>query len=148
MIALAIGVAMVVVTHLALTRTRSGRALRAASTDAETASTMGIDVRRLYGTALGVAAVMAAVGGTLIGSAFAITPTVGTAYLIKGFAVVVLGGLGSVGGTLAGGLAIGLADSVGADLFGGSYRDLVVYGVLITVLAIRPTGSSGVRWRA
>jgi branched-chain amino acid transport system permease protein len=142
-IAFAIGVALVVLTHLGLTRTRQGRALRAASTDPDTAATMGVNVKHLYGVAFGIAAVIAAIGGVLIGVSFSMTPTAGLSYLIIGFAVVVLGGLGSIGGTLAGGIFIGLLQSVGADLLGGQYRDLIVFVMLVALLAIRPTGFFG-----
>jgi branched-chain amino acid transport system permease protein len=138
-----VGVGMVAATQLGLTRTEIGRALRAASADAATATTMGINVRHVYGLAFGVSVLMAAVGGTLIGIAFTMTPTGATSYLIKGFAVVVLGGLGSIPGALAGGLLVGLAESLGAEAFGGVYRDLVVYVLLVVILAVRPNGLFG-----
>ena len=139
-IGFAIGLMLVAATHLALTRTRYGVALRAASVDPDTASTMGINVRRLYASTLGISAAMASIGGVLIGVAFSFTPTTVTIYLVIGFTVIVLGGAGSVVGTLAGGLLVGLIQTVGGAVFGGQYQDLVVYLVFVLVIALRPRG--------
>lgn len=143
LIAFAVGVGMVLAVHLAITRTRQGRALRAAAEDPDTAGAMGIDVQRTYAVAFALAAVTAAVAGVIAGIAFSVTPNSGAGLLIKAFAVVVLGGLGNVGGTLIGGLCLGVAESIGADLAGGEHRDLVVYGLFIAVLTLRPHGLVG-----
>ncbi|MEZ5121398.1 MAG: branched-chain amino acid ABC transporter permease [Solirubrobacterales bacterium] len=140
MIAFAIALALVAATELGLRRTRFGTALRAAAQDADTARTMGVNVAHVHGVTFGVAAAMAAIGGVLVGLAYSFTPTTGQGYLLRGFCVVVLGGVGSVWGTLAGGLALGLAESVAADQLGGAYRDLAVYLLFIAVLALRPGG--------
>jgi len=86
---------------------------------------------------------MAAVGGVFIGVAFSFTPTSGLGWLLTGFAVVVLGGIGSVSGTLLGGLAVGIVEAVGIEAFGGAWRDLIVYGLFFLALAIRPMGLFG-----
>jgi len=137
------GVLLVAATHLVLTRTRTGAAVRAAAADPETAASMGIDVRRLYALTFAAAAAMAAVGGVFIGVAFSFTPTSGLGWLLTGFAVVVLGGIGSVSGTLLGGLAVGIVEAVGIEAFGGAWRDLIVYGLFFLALAIRPMGLFG-----
>jgi branched-chain amino acid transport system permease protein len=142
-IAFAAGVLLVTVTHLALTRTRRGAAVRAAAADPDTAAVMGIDARRVYATTFGIAAAMAAVGGVFIGTAFSITPTGGVTWLLTGFAVVVLGGIGSVSGTLVGGLAVGVVEAAGIEIVGGAYRDLIVYGLFFVALTLRPTGIFG-----
>jgi branched-chain amino acid transport system permease protein len=140
LIAFGISVAIVLATHLALTRTRLGVALRAASTDPDTAGTMGINVDHIYAMTFGVAAAMAAIGGVLIGIAFSFTPTTGVGYLLIGFTVAVLGGAGSVTGTLVGGILVGLTQALGGAVFGGSYRELVVYVMFVIVIALRPRG--------
>jgi len=136
-------VLLVAATHVALTRTRRGAAVRAAAADPDTAAVMGIDVRRLYAATFGIAAAMAAVGGVFIGTAFSITPTGGVTWLLTGFAVVVLGGIGSVSGTLVGGLAVGIVEAAGIEIVGGAYRDLIVYGLFFVALTLRPTGVFG-----
>jgi branched-chain amino acid transport system permease protein len=143
LLAFVFGVALVAATQLALTRTRPGTAVRAAAADPDTASAMGIDVSRLYAATFGLAAAMAAVGAIFIGVAFSFTPTSGIGWLLTGFAVVVLGGIGSVSGTLVGGLAVGIVEAVGIEIVGGAYRDLIVYGLFFLALTIRPTGIFG-----
>lgn len=142
-IAFGFGIALVAATHFVLNRTRFGTALRAAAADPDTSSTMGVNVANVHAMTFAIAAAMAAIGGGLVGLAYAFTPTSGLDYLLRGFTVVVLGGLGSVTGTLAGGLLLGVVESAAADLFGGAYRNLAVYGLFIAVLALRPSGLFG-----
>jgi len=129
--------------HLALQRTAAGRAVRASAEDAEAAEVMGIDIRRVYAVIYGLAASCAAVGGVLAGLTFSFDPTAGTTYLLTGFAVVVLGGLGNVKGTLYGGLLLGLIESVGASFFGDGYRDFIGFVAFLIILGVRPQGLFG-----
>jgi branched-chain amino acid transport system permease protein len=143
--ALAGGLLLVVVSHLALTRLRFGKALRAAAEDPVAAATMGIDVAHVYALTFALGAAIAAVGGTLIGLAFSITPTSGVAWLLRAFTVIVLGGMGSIWGSFLGGVIVGIAEEFGAAAFGPSYRDLVVFSLLVLVLVLRPNGLLGRR---
>ncbi len=129
--------------HLALQRTASGRAVRASAEDPEAAEVMGIDIRRVYALIYGLAAACAAVGGVLAGLAFSFDPYTGTTYLLTGFAVVVLGGLGNIKGTLYGGLLLGLIESVGASFFGDGYRDFIGFVAFLIILGVRPQGLFG-----
>lgn len=129
--------------HLFVTRTRTGKAVRAASQSPETAAMMGIDIPKIYALTYGIGAALAAVGGALVATTFTFVPSSGLAYLLKGFAVVVLGGMGSIGGTLAAGMLLGLAESLGAAAFGTAYKDLVGLLLFLLVLAFRPAGILG-----
>lgn len=140
MVAFGVGAALVVATHLVLTRTEWGVALRAAALDPQTATTMGVDVRHLYAVTFGVSAALASVAGVLVGIAFSFSPTSGAGYLLIGMTVVVLGGAGNVLGALVGGVLIGVVQSAGGAVFGGQYRDLVVYVAFVALLAVRPDG--------
>jgi branched-chain amino acid transport system permease protein len=142
-IAFVIGLLVVVATHLMLTRTRFGVALRAASVDRDTASVMGIDVRHVYALTFGLGAAIAAIGGVLVGVAYSFTPTSGVTWLLIGFTVAILGGAGNVLGTLVGGVMVGLIETVGGALLGGSYQELVVYIAFVLVIALRPRGILG-----
>ena len=144
-ISLGVGVALVALVHLGLTRARFGTALRAAAEDPEAAATIGIDVKHVYAATFALAAGLAAVGGVLIGVTFSITPTTGTSWLLRGFTVIVLGGMGSIWGTLAGGVIVGIAEQLGATWFGPQYHDLVVFSLLVIVLVLRPQGLFGRR---
>ncbi|MFB2587018.1 branched-chain amino acid ABC transporter permease [Herbiconiux liukaitaii] len=137
-IAFAIGVVLVVACHLVMTRTRFGTSLRAAATDPATAGLMAIDVKRIYALTFAAAAGFAAVAGVLIGVGYSFTPTTGASYILIGFTVVVLGGTGSILGTLWGGLALGLIQSAGSSVLGGQYRDLVIYVAFIVILLVKP----------
>lgn len=140
-ITLAIAVVLVVAAHLAVARTQFGAALRAASADPTTAGMMGIDVQRVYAVTFAAAAGFAAVAGVLIGVGYSFGPTTGTGYLLIGFTVVVLGGTAGVLGSLWGGLAIGVIQSVGSTLLGGQYRDLVVYVAFLVILLLAPSAA-------
>ncbi len=129
--------------HLFLQRTGAGRAVRASSEDPMAAAMMGVDTRMVYSLTYAVAAACAAVGGVLAGLAFSFTPTTGTGYLLTGFAVVVLGGLGSVKGTFLGGIVLGVVESVGAAIVGDGYRDFIGFAAFLIILAVRPQGLFG-----
>lgn len=140
LIATVIGIVLVVALDLVLTRTRFGRQVRAASIDPDAASLVGIDIKHTYAMVLAIAAAVATIGGTLIAISFSVDPAGGMSWLLRAFTVVVIGGLGSIRGTLLGGLVVGLTESVGAVLVGAQYRDVLVFGVLVLVLLVRPNG--------
>ena len=102
-------------THLALTRLRFGMALRAAAEDPEAAVSLGIDVKHVYALTFALGAALTGFGSILIGVAFSLTPTAGLAWLLRAFTVIVLGGMGSILGTLAGGVIVALAEEYGAQ---------------------------------
>jgi branched-chain amino acid transport system permease protein len=145
LICFAIGLVLVGGTHLVLTRTRPGATVRAAAADPDTAAVVGINVNHLYAVTFGVAAAMAAIGGVMIGVTFSFTPTSGLTWVLTAFAVVVLGGIGSIAGTLLGGLALGLVESLGVYAVGGQWRSLIVYGLFFLALTLRPSGILGGR---
>lgn len=143
LITLALAVVLLAITHLIVTRTGFGRRLRASSEDAVAAAVMGVNVRRVYSATYALASASAAIGGALVGLAFSFAPTTGTTYLVTGFAVVVLGGVGSVKGTLLGGLLLGVIESVGAAFVGDGWRVFIGCLVVLIVLSIRPQGLFG-----
>jgi branched-chain amino acid transport system permease protein len=99
---------------------------------------MGIDVNKVYAITFAAAAAFAAVAGVLVGVGYSFAPTTGASYVLIGFTVVVLGGTGSVLGSLWAGFAVGVIQSVGSSILGGEYRDLVVYVAFIIVLIAGP----------
>jgi branched-chain amino acid transport system permease protein len=138
-----ISVVAIVAVHLLITRTRFGRDLRASAVDPAAAAVIGVDVRRVYLLTFALGAACAAIGGTLIGVAFSFTPTAGGAYLLTDFAVVVLGGLGNIFGTLVGGIMLGVLESLGGVVLGDGYRELIGLVVFLIALAARPQGLFG-----
>ncbi len=146
-IGFAVSVALVGLVHLLITRTAFGRELRASSADASAAAAMGVDVRRVHAFTFALGAACAAMGGVLIGTAFSFTPGSGATYLLVSFAVVVLGGVGNIFGTLIAGIAMGGMQSLGAVLLGDGYRDLVGLVLFLLALALRPQGISAMTGR-
>lgn len=128
--------------HLVLTRTRAGASVRAAAVDPSTAELMGINVRNVYAITFAVATAISAIGGVLVAATFSVSPTSGAEYLLIGFAVVVLGGVGNIAGTFVGAVVIGVVQTASGAVIGGGYRALSVYLLLLLVLVIRPQGLS------
>ncbi|HEY1720635.1 MAG TPA: branched-chain amino acid ABC transporter permease [Magnetospirillaceae bacterium] len=139
-IGFAISVVIIVLVHLLVSRTGFGRDLRAAATDPTAAGIMGVDVKRVYALTFALGAACAGVGGTLIGLAFSFTPTSGSGYLLTNFAIMVLGGLGNIFGTLIGGMLLGFLQSLGGVTLGDGYRELVGLVIFLGVLAVKPQG--------
>ena len=126
-----------------MSRTAFGRDLRASAADPSAATTLGVDVRRVQMLTFALGAACAGVGGVLIGAAFQFGPSSGAAYLLNSLAIVVLGGLGNVLGTLVGGIVLGALQSLGGLALGDGYRDLVGMALFLAVLAFRPGGVLG-----
>jgi branched-chain amino acid transport system permease protein len=120
-------------------RTRLGRAFRAVSDDADTAELMGIDNRKLYALALGIAMVFTAIAGVLFGIRTIFDPAAGPIRLILAFEAVIIGGLGSFWGTLIGGMILGIAQAVGAAL-NPNWQILAGHVAFLVLLIVRPSG--------
>ena len=135
----AISVATVLALQLFLNRTYTGRAIRAVSDDAQAAMLAGVNVRRIHAVAMGVSLAMAAVAGLCVGMKWTFYPTSGGQYLLTAFIVVVIGGMGSITGTLLAGLGFGMAQVIG----GANYGLVISYIVMLIALAARPAGSIG-----
>jgi len=137
------GLAAAVLVILALNqvfyRTSLGRAFRATSDDAETAQLMGIDNRRIYAIAMGLALAVCTVAAFFLGARAQFDPTIGPARLIYAFEAVIIGGLGSLWGTLAGGIVLGVAQTIGARI-NPEWQILAGHLALLAVLVVRPRG--------
>lgn len=139
LLAFAVGVSAIAALQLFLSRSRSGRAIRATSDDWQAASLMGIDVRHVYSLAMSIALATVAVAGIFLAMRTTFTPDIGPARLIFAFEAVIIGGLGSLWGTLAGGIILGVAQSVGSQI-DPAYGVLAGHLVFLLVLATRPQG--------
>lgn len=128
-----------------LMRTKIGKAMRATSQNPEAAVIRGIDTDRVYVTTFAISGALAAAAGVVYGTLFQVSPTMGLLPLLKAFAAVIIGGLGSVTGALLGGLLIGVVEAMGAGLVpgGSGYRDAFAFVLLIVVLLVRPRGLLG-----
>jgi len=120
-------------------RTRLGRAFRAVSDDASTAELMGIDNLKLYALALGIAMIFTALAGVLFGIRTIFAPLSGPIRLILAFEAVIIGGLGSMWGTLVGGVVLGLAQAIGAAV-APTWQILAGHLAFLAILIVRPSG--------
>jgi branched-chain amino acid transport system permease protein len=139
LITFAVAVLVLTGLQLFLTRTKLGRAFRATSDDPTTAELIGINSRQVYGLAMGLSLAIVAVAGVLLGVRTTFAPSDGPARLIYAFETVIIGGLGSLWGTLAGGVILGVAQTVGAQL-NPAWFQLAGHLITLALLAFRPTG--------
>jgi branched-chain amino acid transport system permease protein len=134
-----LAVAILVGLQLFFDRTMFGRALRATSDDPEAAQLMTINDRHMYAVAMGIALAIAGVAGVFVGVRTTFSPFDGSVLLIFAFEAVIIGGLGSLWGTLVGGVILGVAQTLGAHV-SPSWFQLTGHLVFLAVLAVRPTG--------
>ncbi|MEM2098354.1 MAG: branched-chain amino acid ABC transporter permease [Candidatus Bathyarchaeia archaeon] len=128
---------------LLMKRTKIGLAMRATSQKSETAMLMGINIEKVYIFTFALGAALAGAAGALYGIIFPFNPTIGALPTIKAFAIIILGGLGSIPGAVVGGLLYGVAETTAVYFLGGIWQDAIAFTLLIIVLVIRPTGLFG-----
>ncbi len=150
----AVGVALIVTTavallllHLLLQRTGTGRAIRAVSQNSEAAAILGIPRERQYIIAFFISGLLAGLAAFAYGPMYAVFPYMADAILLNAFVVVVLGGLGNVWGAVLGGLFLGQLESLGAIYVSASYQTTIGFAVLLLMIVLRPAGlfASGTR---
>jgi branched-chain amino acid transport system permease protein len=132
-------IAVILLLNQLFYRTTLGRAFRATSDDLEIAQLMGIDHHRVYATAMAVAMVVATIAALYLGVSANFDPTIGPARLIYAFEAVIIGGLGSLWGTLAGGIVIGVAQTVGAKI-NPEWQILAGHVAFLVLVMVRPRG--------
>jgi branched-chain amino acid transport system permease protein len=143
LVTLLAALALIGLTHLFLTRTRWGHAVRATAEDWEAALLQGIDVRRAYLVAFALGTALAGAAGSLVAVGYSISPAIGLEWTLKALIVVVLAGLGSLFGTFVGGLVLGAAEAASAVALGGAYREVVGLILFFCILLARPRGLFG-----
>ena len=143
LLTLVVAFALVALLHLFLERTRYGRELRAVAQDTEMASLMGIPVERTYLVAMGLSTALAAAAGALVAPFLTVSPEMGWSPLLVAFTVVVLGGLGSLGGTIAAAFIVAYAEMFTAYLISPQLRDAATFAIMIGTLVFRPHGLFG-----
>ena len=134
-----VAVAMIAGLQFVLYRTALGRAFRAAADDAEVTQLMGLDNRHIFALAMALSLAVVAVAGVFLAVRANFDPAIGPARLIFGFEAVIMGGLGSLWGTLLGGIVLGVAQAIGGEIDPG-WQTLAGHLVFLFVLAVRPEG--------
>ena len=134
--------------YILLKKTWFGMALRAAAQSRSGAETAGVDVLRLDQAAFGIGVALAGIAGALLAPVFFVFPTDGVVTTVKGFEIIVIGGLGSIPGALVAGVLLGLVESLGAAFISSPYQNVYGFLLVLLVLMIRPHGLFGERSRA
>ncbi|KRT74278.1 MAG: branched-chain amino acid ABC-type transport system, permease component [Deltaproteobacteria bacterium CSP1-8] len=141
---LAVSVVLMGGLSLWLARTRSGKGLRATAESLETAELLGVDTKRIITATVVIASAMGGIAGVLVGMAFNyINNQIGLSMGLKGLAIIIFGGMGSVAGAMAGGLILGLSETFVVAYGSSGYRDAIAFLTIIVVLLLRPQGLFG-----
>ncbi|MHC6151495.1 branched-chain amino acid ABC transporter permease [Bradyrhizobium elkanii] len=132
--------ALIGVAYFLINRTKLGKAMRATFQDRDAASLMGVNIQFIYMATFAIGSSLAAAAGALLGPVYVISPQMGNLASLKSFAIVILGGLGSIQGATIGGFLLALAEELGAGYISSGYRDAMGFLIIIAVLLFRPTG--------
>ena len=138
-----IGLFLVGLLYLLISKTKIGRHMRAIEQDSEAAELFGVNINIVNMVALGIGFALAAIGGALIGAIFVLNPSIGLVPMLKAFVIIIMGGLGSIGGCIVAGLLLGVIDSVIATLLGANLAYAVAFAILILIIIVRPRGFAG-----
>jgi branched-chain amino acid transport system permease protein len=130
---------------LLISRTKTGKSIRAVAQNRQAAVLMGVNVSMVSLVVFAISSALGVSAGALIGALLAIAPGVGEGLAVKGFAVLILGGLGSIPGAIVGGLILGVSEAMAAGFISSAYKDVIAFLVMIVVLLFRPEGLLGKR---
>ena len=137
---LVVALLLIAATYGLINHTRIGRAMRATFQDRETVALMGVQVGTINTATFALGSGLAAAGGALLGPVFVVYPTMGDLAAAKAFAIVILGGMGSIVGATAGGFILAFVEELGAGYISSGYRDAMGFLLIIVILVLRPTG--------
>jgi len=140
---MAVSFTLMIINHLFLSRTKVGTAMRASAADFEIARAMGIPTNRMNALALSIGCMLSAAAGILAAPIVYVSPSMGVAVGLKGFAAAILGGLGSIPGAIAGGLSFGVIEALSAGFISSSWTRAIAYIVMVVVLMVKPAGIVG-----
>ncbi len=132
--------ALIAAAYFLINRTKLGKAMRATFQDRETAALMGVNIPAIYMATFAIGSSLAAAAGALLGPVYVISPQMGNIASLKAFAIVILGGLGSITGAAIGGFVLAFAEELGAGYVSSGYRDAMGFLIIIAVLLVKPTG--------
>jgi branched-chain amino acid transport system permease protein len=138
-------ISLIVLLHLFIKKTTMGATIEATAQDREGAQLMGINVKRVRMIVFALGTALASAAAALIAPIHLVHPGMGGPVILKAFVILILGGMGSIPGAIIGGFIMGLVESLSGGYISTSYNEVFAFGVLVTVLAIRPTGLFGAK---
>ena len=136
-------VSLVALVTVLLLKTKTGKSVRAVAQNRHAAVLMGVNVNFVSSIVFAISSALGVAAGALIGALLALAPGVGESFAVKGFAVLILGGLGSLPGAIVGGLVLGVSESLAAGFLSSAYKDVISFLVMILVLLVMPQGLMG-----
>jgi len=134
---------LIVLLQLFIKKTTIGSTIEAVAQDREGALLMGINVRRVTSLTFAIGTALAAAAAVLYGPLSLLSPSMGGVLVVKAFAIIILGGLGSIPGAIAGGFTLGLVESFGGAYVSTAYTDVFAFALLIIILIVKPSGLFG-----
>ena len=143
-----LAILLTVLLSLFLAKTKTGNAIKATSLNKEGAQLVGVDIGKIYTITFALSAATAGAAGSLLGNIGAISPYMGGTYKFKAALIVCLGGLGSIPGVIAGGIVVGIAETMGSYLISPGYKEFIAFVLLVVILVVRPQGLMGKKFYA
>jgi branched-chain amino acid transport system permease protein len=143
MVVIVTAVTLVAVVTLLLLKTKTGKSVRAVAQNRHASVLMGVNVNFVSSVVFAISSALGVAAGALIGALLALAPGVGESFAVKGFAVLILGGLGSLPGAILGGLVLGVSESLAAGFLSSAYKDVISFLIMILVLLVMPQGLMG-----
>ena len=143
LVLMAVTLVLIVLLVLYMQKTKLGKAIRATAQNRDAAVMMGINTNVIIALVFAISSAYGAVAGSFMGSLFAVYPSMGNGTVMKGFAVLILGGLGSIPGTVVGGLIIGLFEALCSFYISSDFKEIYAFAIMILVLIIKPNGLLG-----
>ena len=143
MVVIVTAVTLVAVVTLLLLKTKTGKSVRAVAQNRHAAVLMGVNVNFVSSVVFAISSALGVAAGALIGALLALAPGGGESFAVKGFAVLILGGLGSLPGAILGGLVLGVSESLAAGFLSSAYKDVISFLIMILVLLVMPQGLMG-----
>lgn len=126
-----------------ISRSDTGRAMRAVSQDRQAARLMGINEYKMFTLAMGIGMAIVGVAGTMLSTFFYVYPTMGSVFTLRSFVIVVLGGIGSIPGALLGGVIVGVVESISAQFMPAAYAEVMIFIIFVIILMVKPSGLLG-----
>ena len=145
LIAILTAFVLISIVALLISRTKTGKSIRAVAQNRTAAILMGVNVEKVSMVVFAISSALGVSAGALVGALLAIAPGVGEGLAVKGFAVLILGGLGSIAGAIVGGVILGVSEAMAAGFISSAYKDVIAFFVMIVVLLFRPEGLLGKR---
>lgn len=143
LIVAAVAMATLIAVMFLIKRTRFGWAISATAQDTYSSTLVGINTKKIYMVTFGIAVALGAIAGCILAPIYGINPWMGSSIQLKSFVVCIVGGLGSIGGSIIAGLALGVIESFATQFLGSGWSNVIAYALVLVMFWVKPTGIFG-----